>query len=606
MSAIRWKAVIPLSALTGLAAVFCVFFLDPLAKRALVASGEAVFGARVTIASVAVKLGESAVVIQGVQVADKAEPMKNLFEFQQAVFDYQTLPLLEKKVIIDAASLTGLKFGTPRTTSGALPRVVEKPGIVAKAGERLRAQVETFSLDKLDQAKAYFDPKTVLNPGALTCVKAAEDAKALIESTPKQVEADIAALNANARAQEIQKRIEGLKSAKGVEGILGSIQTVDAIKKDIESLKANVEKTKQQVLGRVDAAKASVDGVKRAKDEDWNRLRGLVSLPSLDTASIARMVFGPAIVGRVEQGLGYIDTARRLMPAKAAQPPPPPRGKGRTIEFPRTNVLPRFLLKKVQLSGEVGLDNPLSFEGLLEGLASNPPLYGKPLVGTVRGAQGDRRLSSRLVLDYTGSIPKESLRAEYSGFALGTRTLGSPENFSLALAGGTGAADLSVSMTGEALAGTLQFQGRGMNITPSLALKSDAPVARRLQKSLVASLSKTSALGMGVTLGGTLASPTFAVESNLGGLVSGAMKDALGSELAEQEKALRAELNKHTDAAIKKLTDQLAALQAQVLPQLGAQNQLVQDLLKQLQAKASPAASPSGDPAQLFNGLFKK
>src|SRR5687768_14175737 len=158
---VRWGAVIPLLILFGLLAIFILFFLDSCAKWAIQKGGESIFGARVDIASVDVRVGKSALILRGVAVADKTSPMTNLFEFSESAFDFETLPFFEKKIIIDQASLAGLRVGTPRKTSGALPFVEKKPGFVGKAAGRLASQVETFSLGKIDAAKQFVDPKTV-------------------------------------------------------------------------------------------------------------------------------------------------------------------------------------------------------------------------------------------------------------------------------------------------------------------------------------------------------------------------------------------------------------------------------------------------------------
>ena len=39
--------------------------------------------------------------------------MQNLFQWDQAAFDFRPGPLMERKVVIEEASLTGLKFGAP-------------------------------------------------------------------------------------------------------------------------------------------------------------------------------------------------------------------------------------------------------------------------------------------------------------------------------------------------------------------------------------------------------------------------------------------------------------------------------------------------------------
>jgi len=606
MKIIRWNAVGPLAGIAAIVSLLVAFFIDPVAKWAIRKGGESVFGARVDIDSVRVKVGKSALEIRGLAVADKSAPMSNLFELKEAAFDFQSLPLLEKKVIIDEASVAGLRFGTPRKTSGALPFVDEKPGFVGKASERLWSQVETFSLGKIDEAKKYTDPKTVVNPQALLSVKAAENAKTTLTQTPGAIEGDIKGLNAEQRAETLKAQVNAVgKDSKGIEGALKTAEQVKRISSEINALKTDIEKTKQSALGRIQAAKASIDDVKTARDQDWAKLKALVSLPSLDKESLARTIFGPEVVAKMERMLGLVQTARQYMPAKAAAPPPPPRGQGRVIEFPLAKKpLPRLLLKKALLSGEVGTEKPLSFEGTLTDLTSNPPLWGRPAVGLIQGAQGSRALNARLTLDYTQEIPREALQGRYSGFALGEKTVGQEGSFTLAMSEGLGVVETGISIVGDALSGKVQFQGQQLKVNPSIALKTDSPIGQRLSQSLTSSLSRVNSLSVGVGLGGTIQSPDFSIDSNIGGIVADAMKNALGAEVAEQEKALRAELNRHTDAALKQLEGQLSQLQSQFLPQISSQNKVVDDLLNQLKQKSLGAGTPADKPLQDLKNIF--
>jgi len=151
----------------------------------MIKAGQGVFGAKVSIAQVRVQLMKSRLTVRRLQVADKASPMQNLFQFEEAAFDFRALPLLEKKAIIDEASLTGLKFGTPRQSSGALPLEDKRPGFVGKAVSRLQDQVETVTLAKLDDAKKYYDPKTIVNPNQLETFKVVDSAKTEIQKAPQ-------------------------------------------------------------------------------------------------------------------------------------------------------------------------------------------------------------------------------------------------------------------------------------------------------------------------------------------------------------------------------------------------------------------------------------
>ncbi len=604
MKLIRWGAVGPLLGLIFLITVFVVFFLDSVARWAIIRGGEAVFGARVEIGSVSVKLGQSALFVNRMAVADKSAPMQNLFEFNKSAFDLSALPLLEKKIIIDQASVTGLRFGTPRKTSGALPFVEKKPGFVGKAVERLSSQVEDFALGKLDAAKQFVDPKTVVNPQALKSLKAGEQAKATLSESPKALENDLKSLNAEERARELKARVAAVgKGGSGLEGALKTAEDVKRLQTDIRAFQADLEKTKQTMTSRIETAKNAVADVKKARDEDWAQVKSLVSLPSLDKESIARSVFGPSVVSQVERLLGYVHTARQYMPAKAAAPPPPPRGQGRTIEFPRYNVLPRFLLKKAQLTGEVGQEKPLAFDGTLADITSNPTLWGRPAVALVKGGQGSRLLNARIVMDHTKETPREEFQGQYSGFAIGNKTVGQEGSLTLALSQGTGVAHVDVGINGNQLNGKLAFGAQQLNVQPSITLGSNSPLGQRLTQNLTSSLSRVKSLDVGVGLNGTLTSPAFTVTSNIGSLVADAMKNALGAEVAQQEQALRAELNKHTDGVLKQLDSQVADLQSQFLGPVASNNKIAEDLLLQLKGKVL-GGTGSSQPFKDLKNIF--
>ena len=159
---IRWKALVPTAAVLGAVALLLILFLDTWVKWGLENSLEAVFGAKVEIAFVDVRLRESALRLKGVRIADRSAPMTNLVELGEAVFDGRALPLLEKKFVVEDASLTGLRFGTPRKTSGALSKRQTRRGFVGKAMDRVWAEVRAVSFDKLGQLQAFVDPKTVI------------------------------------------------------------------------------------------------------------------------------------------------------------------------------------------------------------------------------------------------------------------------------------------------------------------------------------------------------------------------------------------------------------------------------------------------------------
>ena len=116
---------IPLFILAGIIA--CVFiFTDLVLKIGLKTTCQKVFNAKTEIGYVHLDYMDSSLTLKNFVVANKDEPMKNLFEFESIVLDIDINRLLEKSIVIDEIEAAGFKTGTERKTSGALPLKVKK------------------------------------------------------------------------------------------------------------------------------------------------------------------------------------------------------------------------------------------------------------------------------------------------------------------------------------------------------------------------------------------------------------------------------------------------------------------------------------------------
>ena len=116
---------IPLFILAGIIA--CVFiFTDLVLKIGLKTTCQKVFNAKTEIGYVHLDYMDSSLTLKNFVVANKDEPMKNLFEFESIVLDIDINRLLEKSIVIDEIEAAGFKTGTERKTSGALPLKIKK------------------------------------------------------------------------------------------------------------------------------------------------------------------------------------------------------------------------------------------------------------------------------------------------------------------------------------------------------------------------------------------------------------------------------------------------------------------------------------------------
>ena len=102
--------------------LFAFFAFDPALKYALERAGRTAAGAKVDVGSLRSRWLRGTIEVRRVAVADADKPMTNVVELSRAAFALDVGAALRGKAVIREAALEGLRFGTPRATSGALPR----------------------------------------------------------------------------------------------------------------------------------------------------------------------------------------------------------------------------------------------------------------------------------------------------------------------------------------------------------------------------------------------------------------------------------------------------------------------------------------------------
>jgi uncharacterized protein (TIGR03545 family) len=85
-----------------------------------------IFGAKVEIDDLKTSFTKVSLSMDGLRCADRNDYFKNLIDVDHITFDAKFTPILRKKLVIDEMTVSGLKWGTARKTSGQLPPKKEK------------------------------------------------------------------------------------------------------------------------------------------------------------------------------------------------------------------------------------------------------------------------------------------------------------------------------------------------------------------------------------------------------------------------------------------------------------------------------------------------
>lgn len=508
---------------------FVFFFFDPLLKRAMIAGGEAAAGARVEISSVRSKWLKGTLEIKGVAIADREAPMKNLVELSRLAFSLDTSAALRGKGVVREAALEGLRVGTARKTSGALRNPPPPSALSAAIRKQIAPaaaaaiEVKTSAVGEVDAAK-------------LQGLKKLDEAKA------KAKEIEDRWKGKAGEAKEIEKEAREIADelkAIGGGDILKKAQAAGSAQKRIKALIARVDAQKAEAQKDIAEAQALVKEADELRKKDLNGLLASAGLPTLDSSDLARRLLGAQTASRLSTALKWLRIAREKAAArKAANPPPAQRRAGLDIEFPRAHTYPQYLLENAKITGTLDgvMGGGLDLKGVLDGVTSNPELYGKPATLTLAGksAAGPAvSLNGRLdqqndpvgvALDFTGS-----------GFSLAGTTLGDGE-VGGALTAGSAKLKGRIASSGDEWTGEVLVEATGVVLEPKVTL---AGPAGALVSDALKSLT---GFNVRVGISGREDDLKLAFSSNAGEAVAAAMRKAVSGQLEAQKKILEGKL----------------------------------------------------------------
>ncbi|NQY74770.1 MAG: hypothetical protein HRT90_08420, partial [Candidatus Margulisbacteria bacterium] len=175
----RLKAIIPVIILVISITLFNILFLDQVVKKSLISIGQKIFQAKVDIRSAEISFMPLSLTLSGVEVANRKEPMTNLFQFETAKADIQLIPLLEKKFIINMLEISEIEVRTQRKVSGHLPKRRRQKKHSSKLLEKIIPDLDLNALSKK------IDIKSLINIPDLKVTHASQELKRKLVSQSK-------------------------------------------------------------------------------------------------------------------------------------------------------------------------------------------------------------------------------------------------------------------------------------------------------------------------------------------------------------------------------------------------------------------------------------
>jgi hypothetical protein len=223
------------------------------------------------------------------------------------------------------------------------------------------------------------------------------------------------------------------------------------------------------------------------------------------------------------------------------------------------------LVRRAALEGELQFDDEnWTLAGTLEGLTSDPRLFGQPLRLQIN-ARGTTDVHVEAVVDATGDVDRTTLTVDLPGFAQPRRTLGDAERMQLVVEPGVVRMHLALALVGDNVSGELRCVHDDFHASVKLSDAYGGDVASEVLRQSLAEISRLEAT---IGLGGTLTAPEWTISSPLGEQLAAGFEAAIERQVQDAAVALARRIERAHADYLARFDEWLAAQQQELLSQL--------------------------------------
>ncbi|GHV09706.1 hypothetical protein AGMMS50229_20280 [Campylobacterota bacterium] len=550
---IRWWGLLLFLVLGGLVAAVFWLLSDQLIKSKLEEALSAPIGYQVTIDRLHTTLSPLGMTIEGVQIPDTKNPMKNSVEIGRLAFNLDIAYLLHKKVLIDELVGEGVQIKTDRKKAAIKlpdPPKVEEPeeeetGLIADAKESANDFFKGIAQDIPDVKTVIKNERfKTLEEGeaALERLKAIKEywENAVKTKFDKQILKDL-----EAQYKELEAKAKSIKNEKDVFDVLDKAK---AFKARVKALRDEYKGLYNQFESDRKEAKALIDRFPDLPKEDFEALRKKYSFDFDGAFNLTGAIMGDEVQGYINTAIEwyniakpYVKQAQALKTQVKGDPiPKAERGVSRVVVYTEWSPKPTWWLKKAGVEMTLPSKNQIAFK--LLHATSDQRITKEPMTVAVASmlVKGYEKLAIAWTHDRRGvekdTVDLDWLGVDFKGFHSG-KFLFSPAKINLELGGTIDRGKLESR-------GDLSFSGVKMTL--------ESP-KNELEKLVVNTLSGIDRFVVNMHFWDRPLLPKSSFSSDLDNQLGKRFKEALSARLKEFEAQLKAEIEKIAKAELAKL-----------------------------------------------------
>jgi uncharacterized protein (TIGR03545 family) len=589
-------------------------FLDSWVTSGFEYAGEKAVGAKVEIEGLHVHLFPLGIEWASMQVANPNNTWKNLFQTGKVSFLIDTGQLLRGKYIINIVELKNFIVGTKRTTDGALPKekaiTPVKNETIGKgtgkttatkndnnnsfsklAEDAFKSTVTTTPLFDLAKLRNGFNVDSLISILDMKSVKHIDTLKTQIDQLNQQwgsLQKDLDAQKQKAMAIEKQVKAIDVSKLNNLQSVVQAITTVDNAKKSVNEIKDFINEKTTSLQNNAQAITGSVGQLKNYVNQDFDRLKSMAKLPSINTAGMASLLVGNEIYKQAQSYLYWADAARSNIKKYSPQPDYtyPPRFKGQDIRFPEERGYPKFWIKKIDLSGgtDTSAENYFTASGDAGNISDNQHLTGQPITIALQGKTEQRALKLGAVFDRRSDVPSDEFNVSLAGVPVTNFSLGNSNFLPTKITKSNMDTQAKLSMIGNRIDASINFDLKNV----SLQFQSEPKnIVEQLFRQVLEGVKN---FKIGLRMWNTDGPFKVAVSTDLDDILAQKVSAVVGHEIAKLQSELRAKFyakvqeqmdnfNKVYETKLNDVKNKLGGYQSLLNDQLNVIDKKKQELL---------------------------
>lgn len=513
MSASRRVGLVVL-ALVLVVVLFWVFVVDWLVEREVETRGTEALRALVDLAEADVSAFPPRVELTGLAVTDPLHPMQNAFEVRRISGEMEAEDLLAMRMVVDELVVEGVRFGTQRTVSGAIPGA--PPPVPSP---------DAFTLPALEIP----DVADILANENLASVKLIADLEGEIGSLTSEWNDRLKALPDEAAFDRYREQLEELAGGDP----LSIVAKADSLRRDIKRDLKKIKKAGKEFEGKFGDLEQRVAAAKKAPLEDVRGLQERYALSPSGVSNLTASLLGDPVGQLLDQALAWSDRLQAMV--------------GGTGE-PTAEPGPDFLIRLARVSIELAQG---AVHGTVTDITGNQPAFGKPmtLAFAADAVPGVQEVRVDGVLDRVDpERPADSLNVLVRGYDAAGLTISNSAEWPISVGSGQVAGDVTLALGADgAMTATARLQLSDAQV--NAPFPGTTPVARSLAE-VVEGIRE---VVVDVKATGTIADYQLQIESNADQIFA----DAVGGLLRREGERFSRELR---EAVLAATEDSLAEL----------------------------------------------